>query len=84
MLHGQFGYSMAFLTEGIGSLNDENNINASSDKEDKTLYPIGIQSFETIRKEGYAYVDKTGHLLTLPKCTQVEGAVMLLSAWAIK
>ena len=65
LLHGQFGYSMAFLTEGIGSLNDENNINASSDKEDKTLYPIGIQSFETIRKEGYAYVDKTGHIWRL-------------------
>ena len=59
LLHGQFGYSMAFLTEGIGSLNDENNINASSDKEDKTLYPIGIQSFEKIRTDGYIYVDKT-------------------------
>lgn len=29
------------------------------------LYPIGIQSFETIRKEGYAYVDKTEHIWRL-------------------
>ena len=26
------------------------------------LYPIGIQSFETIRKEGFVYVDKTEHI----------------------
>ena len=23
------------------------------------LYPIGIQNFEKIRKEGYLYIDKT-------------------------
>lgn len=23
------------------------------------LYPIGIQNFEKIRKEGYVYIDKT-------------------------
>ena len=25
----------------------------------KRKYPVGIQSFEKIRKEGYLYVDKT-------------------------
>ena len=29
--------------------------------------PIGIQNFETIRKEDFLYVDKTKHLLTLVK-----------------
>lgn len=29
------------------------------------LYPIGIQSFEIIRKEGYAYIDKTDHIWRL-------------------
>ena len=29
------------------------------------LYPIGIQSFETIRKDGYVYVDKTEHIWRL-------------------
>lgn len=29
------------------------------------LYPIGIQSFETIRKNGYIYVDKTEHIWRL-------------------
>jgi hypothetical protein bacD2_03749 len=29
------------------------------------LYPIGIQSFETLRREGYAYVDKTDHIWRL-------------------
>lgn len=29
------------------------------------LYPIGIQSFEAIRKEGYVYVDKTEHIWRL-------------------
>ncbi|MDR1979488.1 MAG: AAA family ATPase, partial [Synergistaceae bacterium] len=27
--------------------------------------PIGIQTFEEIRKEGYLYVDKTKHLIDL-------------------
>lgn len=31
------------------------------------LYPIGIQTFETIRKEGYCYVDKTGWIYRLVK-----------------
>ncbi len=26
------------------------------------IYPIGIQNFEKIRKEGYVYVDKTAHI----------------------
>ena len=25
----------------------------------QTIYPIGIQNFEKIRKDGYLYVDKT-------------------------
>ena len=28
-------------------------------------YPIGIQNFEKIRKDGYAYVDKTEHIYRL-------------------
>ena len=34
-------------------------------KEENMLYPIGIQSFETIRKNGYVYVDKTDHIWRL-------------------
>ena len=30
-----------------------------------TLYPIGIQNFEKIRKEGYLYVDKTALIYQL-------------------
>ena len=26
---------------------------------DKRIYPIGIQNFEKLRKDGYVYVDKT-------------------------
>ena len=29
------------------------------------IYPIGIQNFEKIRKEGYAYVDKTALIYQL-------------------
>ena len=25
----------------------------------QTIYPIGIQNFEKIRKDGYLYIDKT-------------------------
>lgn len=28
----------------------------------KVRYPIGVQSFEDLRKEGYVYVDKTGYI----------------------
>ena len=31
------------------------------------IYPIGIQNFEKIRKEGYAYVDKTALIYRLVK-----------------
>ena len=31
------------------------------------LYPIGIQNFEKIRKEGYVYVDKTAMIYQLVK-----------------
>ena len=31
------------------------------------IYPIGIQNFERIRKEGYAYVDKTALIYRLVK-----------------
>lgn len=26
---------------------------------EKRIYPIGIQNFEKLRKDGYVYVDKT-------------------------
>lgn len=29
------------------------------------LYPIGLQNFEDIRRKGYVYVDKTGHIFRL-------------------
>ncbi len=28
-------------------------------------YPIGVQSFESLRKDGYVYVDKTAHIYNL-------------------
>lgn len=31
----------------------------------KTKYPVGIQQFEAIRKDGYAYVDKTQYIYDL-------------------
>ena len=31
------------------------------------IYPIGIQNFEKIRKEGYVYVDKTALMYKLVK-----------------
>ncbi len=31
------------------------------------LYPIGIQNFEKIRKEGYLYVDKTALIYQMVK-----------------
>ncbi|MBQ0030509.1 MAG: AAA family ATPase, partial [Bacteroidales bacterium] len=31
----------------------------------KTLYPIGIQTFEKIRTENYLYVDKTEYVYNL-------------------
>lgn len=34
-------------------------------KPEDMLYPIGIQSFETIRKNGYVYIDKTDHIWRL-------------------
>ena len=34
-------------------------------KQGKMKYPIGIQSFETIRQDGYVYVDKTAHVYRL-------------------
>ena len=38
-------------------------------------YPIGIQSFELLREDGYVYVDKTALVYRLVK----EGAVYFLS-----
>lgn len=31
----------------------------------QTIYPIGIQNFEKIRKDGYLYIDKTALVLSL-------------------
>ena len=36
-----------------------------STMENKIRYPIGIQTFSDIIEEGYAYVDKTGHVARL-------------------
>ena len=41
----------------------------------ETLYPIGIQNFEKIRKEGYLYIDKTELVYRLAK----TGSYYLLS-----
>jgi hypothetical protein len=38
-------------------------------------YPVGIQSFEKIRKEGFAYVDKTALIYKLAD----EGSYYFLS-----
>ena len=35
------------------------------DKKKRMLYPIGIQNFEKLRREGYVYVDKTAHVYDL-------------------
>lgn len=34
------------------------------------LYPVGIQNFEKIRREGYFYVDKTGSYCFLSRVHQ--------------
>ena len=31
----------------------------------QTIYPIGIQNFEKIRKDGYLYIDKTALIYQL-------------------
>ena len=33
----------------------------------QTIYPIGIQDFEKIRKDGYLYIDKTVLIYQLVK-----------------
>jgi len=32
----------------------------------KRKYPVGIQSFESIRQDGYVYVDKTPLIYKMP------------------
>lgn len=34
----------------------------------KIIYPIGIQNFEKIRRDGYFYVDKTALVYQLANC----------------
>ncbi len=34
----------------------------------QTIYPIGIQDFEKIRKNGYLYIDKTVLIYQLVLC----------------
>lgn len=34
-------------------------------KENRIKYPIGLQSFEELRRGGYVYVDKTGFIPSL-------------------
>ena len=43
------------------------------------IYPIGIQNFEKIRKEGYVYVDKTALMYKLVK----SGSYFFLSRPAV-
>ena len=31
----------------------------------QTIYPIGIQNFESLRKDGYLYIDKTALIYQL-------------------
>ena len=33
----------------------------------QTIYPIGIQNFESLRKDGYLYIDKTALIYQLAK-----------------
>ena len=35
------------------------------------IYPIGIQNFEKIRKDGYFYIDKTAWVYQLAKTRQL-------------
>ncbi|MBQ8072051.1 MAG: AAA family ATPase [Bacteroidales bacterium] len=65
-----FGYSVRFLTHGEGSLfNGEINATPSiaTSSSQHILYPIGIQDFEKIRRDGYVYVDKTEALYNLTR-----------------
>lgn len=36
------------------------------------LYPIGLQDFENIRRDGYVYVDKTASVYKLAKTRRLE------------
>ena len=38
----------------------------------QTIYPIGIQNFEKIRKDGYLYIDKTALIYQLAKTGSLE------------
>lgn len=36
------------------------------------IYPIGIQNFETLRKDGYFYIDKTAWIYRLVKSERLS------------
>lgn len=40
------------------------------------IYPIGIQNFEKIRKEGYFYIDKTALIYRLVKRVVITFSVV--------
>ena len=47
-------------------------------------YPIGIQSFDQIREDGYVYVDKTGliyNLVTGKFLSSAVHAVLAKACW---
>ena len=45
------------------------------------IYPIGIQNFEKIRKDGYFYIDKTAWVYQLAKTgSTTSSAVRAVSA----
>ena len=65
---GHLGHSFTSQTSGTDTLRGKS-VSAGTVTEippaDSTLYPIGIQDFEELRKGGYAYADKTLHIWRL-------------------
>ena len=42
----------------------------------KNKYPVGVQSFEKLRKEGYLYIDKTQFIYKMITDWQAETATL--------
>ena len=40
----------------------------------KTIYPIGIQNFESLRKDAYLYIDKTALIYQLQQDAIISSA----------
>ena len=45
----------------------------------QTIYPIGIQNIEKIRKDGFLYIDKTVLIYQLVFCAMVGQIAFLIS-----